>query len=889
RWDYNQDGQYTNHIDINNDGKVDVRDWEIGGCKFSNNYGGGPSWGNEGFCYMMYKTLADAYGEGGIWNNAVHVLYAKENTEPLLTTRITLLHICRKMVRVRIGVSDDPGASYPDFAMEFPVFNFQGGCNYMQGGTTEEDKTINFGLDLTFLLNYFDPGTSLKYFLLVDEIDPDNLAGGIINRYSIIDYANGGQEIECNQYNVPLVNNGTTILDITHTVNFDTVFISTEELPDATVYENYSYQLDAGGGNAPYTWDFDLNYSEINNTQTFPNINTGQLTPSNNSNGYALKQLDFSFPFYNDEYNEVKVYVDGHIMVNEVLTWPYHVYDFLAFTKNKLIAPFLSDLKLVNTYDDGIWYEGNSEYAIFRWKASIEGQIGESELNFAVKLYKSGQIEYFYGNINSYNNIEWISGLSNGDNKYYQFTEVSNDFIIPPGFTASLNPVFPPGDFTVTRSGVFSGYPKQTYDEYPVKFMVTDRDNLINSKVLYLSTDGTNYLVIKDVAVHAGIDEIIEYGETVSLTVTIENLGAQMILGAQMEISSQDPYISFSDSTEFLGDFNIGEIKTFADALSFDAGNDLPNEHEIIINTLIKDSWGSEWISHIDLTGYAPEISVYHVVVDDGDNGILDPGETTDIIVTLINQGGAVAENTAAEIFAGSQYITVNQSQAFIGTLSPLSTKVCLFNITASSSLPLGYIVDFGINITAINDYIANDMFYLVSGFELEDFESGGFLSYPWEFGGEADWIIGTQQPFEGVYCAVSGDVEDDESSSLEIDVCFLTGGEISFVRKVSSEDTYDFLMFYIDGFELGSWCGEQDWAPESYMVSQGIHTLKWAYEKDYSISNGDDCGWVDYIKFPPFGDFDPILLISPDIFDITLEQGESASDILSVTNQGSG
>jgi hypothetical protein len=31
RWDYNNDGQYTNHLDINGDGVVDLRDWEIGG------------------------------------------------------------------------------------------------------------------------------------------------------------------------------------------------------------------------------------------------------------------------------------------------------------------------------------------------------------------------------------------------------------------------------------------------------------------------------------------------------------------------------------------------------------------------------------------------------------------------------------------------------------------------------------------------------------------------------------------------------------------------------------------------------------------------------------------------------------------------------------------
>jgi len=39
RYDYNNDGQCTNDIDINNDRKVNVRDWEIGGFKFTNSIG----------------------------------------------------------------------------------------------------------------------------------------------------------------------------------------------------------------------------------------------------------------------------------------------------------------------------------------------------------------------------------------------------------------------------------------------------------------------------------------------------------------------------------------------------------------------------------------------------------------------------------------------------------------------------------------------------------------------------------------------------------------------------------------------------------------------------------------------------------------------------------
>ena len=77
RWDYNNDGQYTNHIDLNGDGIIDVRDWEIGGFKMANTYGSISGWGDQGFSYMMYKTVAESASTGGIWNNQLVVLDVK--------------------------------------------------------------------------------------------------------------------------------------------------------------------------------------------------------------------------------------------------------------------------------------------------------------------------------------------------------------------------------------------------------------------------------------------------------------------------------------------------------------------------------------------------------------------------------------------------------------------------------------------------------------------------------------------------------------------------------------------------------------------------------------------------------------------------------------------
>ena len=79
-----------------------------------------------------------------------------------------------------------------------------------------------------------------------------------------------------------------------------------------------------------------------------------------------------------------------------------------------------------------------------------------------------------------------------------------------------------------------------------------------------------------------------------------------------------------------------------------------------------------------------------------------------------------------------------------------------------------------------------------------------------------------------------------------------MTQDTIRFYKKVSSEDGFDKLYFYIDDQEMDNWSGTTvGWTHEKYPVTPGMHTFKWVYQKDYSGSNGADCAWLDYIQLP--------------------------------------
>ena len=134
----------------------------------------------------------------------------------------------------------------------------------------------------------------------------------------------------------------------------------------------------------------------------------------------------------------------------------------------------------------------------------------------------------------------------------------------------------------------------------------------------------------------------------------------------------------------------------------------------------------------------------------------------------------------------------------------------------------------------------------------IEDWETGDFSQYEWQFGGNADWLITDQNQYEGVYSAQSGDINDGQTSALSLDYEVYASDTLSFWYKVSSESGWDYLRFYVDGNLLDSWSGEVPWNQASYVISAGTHNFTWEYYKDFSVSSGLDACWIDYIVFPP-------------------------------------
>jgi hypothetical protein len=134
----------------------------------------------------------------------------------------------------------------------------------------------------------------------------------------------------------------------------------------------------------------------------------------------------------------------------------------------------------------------------------------------------------------------------------------------------------------------------------------------------------------------------------------------------------------------------------------------------------------------------------------------------------------------------------------------------------------------------------------------IEGFESQGFQQYPWEMVGPVFWSVSTQSPYQGGFSAVSGSIGALQSTKISLTLNITESSSISFARKVSSENGFDFLRFYIDGVEQTKWSGNVTWGVATFGVSAGVHQFTWSYEKDGSGTSGSDCAWLDHIMLPP-------------------------------------
>ncbi|HOH84681.1 MAG TPA: FlgD immunoglobulin-like domain containing protein, partial [Bacteroidales bacterium] len=419
---------------------------------------------------------------------------------------------------------------------------------------------------------------------------------------------------------------------------------------------------------------------------------------------------------------------------------------------------------------------------------------------------------------------------------------------------AVLTPPPIPVEMKITDDGLFYGTPVSEFDSIPITFKVTDNNNIENTKTLSFSSEG----VIATHSVSAGTDTIINAGETVLLSVALKNIGNSVFPNAQLKISSGDIHVTITDSVEPGGNLAPDDSVVFQDAFSFVVDTAVTDNYIININLAVYNA-ADTFNYNLPLRVRSLILDIGAISVADGYNNILEPGENASVLTEIINIGGTTAYQINGILSTNDPYVSVISDSMYLASLVSGDTSLGFYVIHVANNVPDGHLVVFNLALSADGGYLTHKFFTIQIGGNGEDFETNDFSRFPWvtTTTGDSAWFVTTQLPFEGLYCTESGNISDNQQTSLAVTLNILNSGTVSFYRKVSCEahpgyTNYDYFAFFIDGTEMGRWDGQTGWIRSEFPVSSGVHTFRWSYVKDYSVSTGEDCAWLDYIVFPP-------------------------------------
>lgn len=193
---------------------------------------------------------------------------------------------------------------------------------------------------------------------------------------------------------------------------------------------------------------------------------------------------------------------------------------------------------------------------------------------------------------------------------------------------------------------------------------------------------------------------LLDYGESVTLNVSLKNVGTQQATGVTATLRCTDTCITIIDSVEVFGSFDAGQILLIPNAFGFTTSAFIPDQHVCNFTVVAKDAT-NEWNSFFTIKAHSPVIEFTNFTISDptgNNNGKLDPGETATLSIQLKNTGHSKAFGLIGNLSSIDSYITINSNNMLYGDVDTNQVITKDFSITALAGTPAGHTAQFNIN-----------------------------------------------------------------------------------------------------------------------------------------------------------------------------------------------
>ncbi len=281
-----------------------------------------------------------------------------------------------------------------------------------------------------------------------------------------------------------------------------------------------------------------------------------------------------------------------------------------------------------------------------------------------------------------------------------------------------------------------------------LNFTVSTADTLFVTVTRHNFKPYLGYCLINTVSVYVGYDNHsiddsggnnngdINPGEPIALSITLRNFGnTTTATSVSALLSTFDSFINITDSIQAYGSIPPGATANAA-PFDFNVSTNAKNNHLIKFNLEISSTQGT-WNSSLWLDIKAPDLYYQWHQVLDGGNGLLEPGETSDMIISLLNAGGLVANNISGILRSENPGVIIIDSIGTFGNIQmddSSTNNTNHFTISAASSIAPGHPIDLTAVLTGDNNFQDTVSFDLIIGVVNTNEPSGpdeyGYFAY---------------------------------------------------------------------------------------------------------------------------------------------------------------
>ncbi|MCF7869463.1 MAG: carboxypeptidase regulatory-like domain-containing protein, partial [Candidatus Cloacimonetes bacterium] len=634
-----------------------------------------------------------------------------------------------------------------------------------------------------------------------------------------------------------------------NTVSF-TITVGQASITDPVGPDGYGYYCyddgDVNYFNVPiYDW------VEINNIGTNLNLND----PGDDGDITQITNLPINFRFYGEEYTSMTVCSNGWISPGECSQASYMNSPIPGPQgPSPMIAPFWDDLKTGN--GDVYWhYDSTLNAVIIEWD-HMQNDYNNDEETFQVIIYDANMYPTAYGDSEIKVQYKVINNTNPGSypSQHGQYSSIGlEDHTGLVGLEYSFNNSYP------TQAKQLQNEMAILFTGPPIQF---DEPYLVLADVVMDDENGNGQA---------------DYGEEIDLDITANNLGDQPATGITSTLDCTDPYITITQNSSNYNTIAGGGSGTNTTPFTIEVSENCPDGHvasfvlSIVSN---EDSWELNFTIELN----APLIEYGSHIVNDSslgnNNSIFDPGETVDIMLGIVNNGGSNAYGVEGTMSSSDPYITVNTTAAAnFGNVPSGNSSTQSFSVTANSSTPYEHPAQFHMDITGDYGVTLSFDFVIVIGVDIElffdDFESGLNQWNVVNNGGSGVWGI-ENPPYPNSYtlpAPSSGGVaaaDADETYPIDCELIIASPINCAYYNEITLEFDNDFNAIDSDDWayadistnggstwnNIFSWNSDVRETHENFDISNFAAGEQNVLLRFYTIQPGWDWWWaIDNVK----------------------------------------